>query len=367
MAPQLVNSVMAGSDDTSFEVGVEWAEDYPGIDLQWAQENADGLYNRLGELNPPARIKIVSYPTTDFYSRSHGKATDQDLPNEWWLQQGYEFKVTGSAFTYEWTEYLAKGTHYVEYAASGYVPNYAWHAKIYVNDVLMAEGDVGRYNHLRAYFNTGWTKRYSLGNSQAWEKDFEKASVGGIDSSYADSLDFAWFGGHGSPILFSFPANHDGGDGNWETVLHYSEANWGDLDMEWIVIHACSILEDNWTPDVFQRWGTPVMKGVHAIFSFESSTLDTPIWTWYPFFWESAGKRFVNYMTTPYTLGYAWERTTIDWQPSEYQGVQIWAAILAVQDSSTGYIEWNDYLPGYGSVGPDIDNPAAFAWRHWQC
>jgi hypothetical protein len=40
----------------------------------------------------------------------------------------------------------------VEYAASGYVPNYAWHAKIYINDVLKAEADVGRYNHLRVYF-----------------------------------------------------------------------------------------------------------------------------------------------------------------------------------------------------------------------
>lgn len=37
-------------------------------------------------------------------------------------------------------------------AASGYVPGLAWHAKIYINDVLKAEGDVGRFNRLRANF-----------------------------------------------------------------------------------------------------------------------------------------------------------------------------------------------------------------------
>jgi rhodanese-related sulfurtransferase len=102
---------------------------------------------------PTVKIKIEAWPTTDIYSRSHGLAIDQPLPNDWWNYPGYEFKVTGSAFTYETSVTIdTPGTHYVEYAASGYVPNYAWHAKIYINDVLKAEADVGRYNHLRVYF-----------------------------------------------------------------------------------------------------------------------------------------------------------------------------------------------------------------------
>lgn len=102
---------------------------------------------------PTVKIKIEAWPTTDIYSRSHGLAIDQPLPNDWWNYPGYEFKVTGSAFTYETSVTIdTLGTHYVEYAASGYVPNYAWHAKIYINDVLKAEADVGRYNHLRVYF-----------------------------------------------------------------------------------------------------------------------------------------------------------------------------------------------------------------------
>jgi len=100
----------------------------------------------------PIKITIQSQPTTDYYSRSHGMSIDEPLPNNWWEYSGYEFKVTWQAFTYEKTVYLTSGSHYVEYAASGYVPDYAWHAKIYINDVLKAEGDVGRFTHLRADF-----------------------------------------------------------------------------------------------------------------------------------------------------------------------------------------------------------------------
>jgi len=103
---------------------------------------------------PTVTVKIEAWPTTDHYQRSHGMSIDQPLPNSWWQQSGYEFKVTGSAFTYETSvTFETTGSHYVEYAASGYVPNYAWHAKIYINDVLQAEADVGRFTHLRVYFD----------------------------------------------------------------------------------------------------------------------------------------------------------------------------------------------------------------------
>ncbi len=98
------------------------------------------------------KITIQSSPTTDHCSRSHGRSIDAPLPNQWWTCSGYEFNVTWKSFTYEEIVYLTHGNHYVEYAASGYVPNYAWHAKIYVNDILKAEGDVGRFTHLRANF-----------------------------------------------------------------------------------------------------------------------------------------------------------------------------------------------------------------------
>lgn len=125
---------------------VWWWWEYAGFE-------SDTLYldaQKSGDVH--TKITIQSQPTTDWLWRSHGMATDEPLPNNWWQYSGYEFKVTRSAFTYEKWVYLTYGSHYVEYAASGYVPNYAWHAKIYINDILKAEGDVGRYTHLRADF-----------------------------------------------------------------------------------------------------------------------------------------------------------------------------------------------------------------------
>jgi hypothetical protein len=102
------------------------------------------------------KIKVESYPTTDVWWRSHGLAIDQELNEDWWASQPHkEIAVTPpQPFTYETTVDLAPGSHTVEYAVSGYVPDYAWHAKIYVSGKLLAEGDVGRFkqNHLKATF-----------------------------------------------------------------------------------------------------------------------------------------------------------------------------------------------------------------------
>jgi hypothetical protein len=103
-------------------------------------------------------IRIESYPTTDVWLRYHGLAIDQELNEDFWISQPHKIiAVEGRYFTYEKTVDLTPGDHTVEYAASGYVPDYAWHARIYVDGKLVAEGDVGRYkaNHLKARFTVG--------------------------------------------------------------------------------------------------------------------------------------------------------------------------------------------------------------------
>lgn len=101
-------------------------------------------------------VRIDSHPTTDFYTRSHGWALDRTLPVPWWppYQSGYEFMVTGGAFS--WTTYIAvaPGQQYVQEAASGSTPTYAWHTTIYINGAWIGEGDVGRNQILFLYFNT---------------------------------------------------------------------------------------------------------------------------------------------------------------------------------------------------------------------
>jgi len=100
-------------------------------------------------------INIQAYPTTDIYPRSQGLAVDTPLPNPWWppYQSGYEFETASGSFSYTTTVTLNHGSHYVQYAASGYIPNYAWHGKIYINGVLTAEGDVARDQPLQANFS----------------------------------------------------------------------------------------------------------------------------------------------------------------------------------------------------------------------
>ncbi len=103
-------------------------------------------------------ITINSCPTTDYYGRSHGIAIDRPLPVPWWppYQSGYEFYVSpyggGCIPPYTTHVLFSPGSHYVKYAASGSVPSYAWHAKIYINGALTAEGDVGRNQLLTASF-----------------------------------------------------------------------------------------------------------------------------------------------------------------------------------------------------------------------
>jgi hypothetical protein len=268
--PLFTSPAIAGNDDSDLnEVGVEWVENYHGVygmnNLTWTSEEAEGFYNRLGEI--------------------------------------------------------------------------------------------------------GWTKKFDFGDDLAWEADFEKPAVNGWDYLYADNVDFAYFAGHGTPDAFWFGTKHDW-DGTYLYCVHYSEAEWGDQDLEWIVISACNVLNDEYS-DVFSRWGWPVFKGLHAIFGLATICYDQPIWILYPFWWESPGARFVDYMTTVYitdpfvimySIGESWRRTTIDWQPSDVYG-----AALAVYDPSTDYRGWDDYLPGYGYVGPDIDNPTSLIYMRWQC
>jgi len=98
-------------------------------------------------------IGIEAYTDVDTYARYHGKAVDQSLDVSFWnTQPGKIIGTKRGSFTHEQTVDLDLGSHYVSYGNSGYVPDYAWHAKIYINGKLMAEGDVGRRTHLRADF-----------------------------------------------------------------------------------------------------------------------------------------------------------------------------------------------------------------------
>lgn len=209
----------------------------------------------------------------------------------------------------------------------------------------------GFYNALG---NIGWTRVFNWGNGNAWESDFEKASVGGSDNFYADAVDFAYFAGHGSPSAFYFGTPHDG-DGAWTCRVHTSEASWGETDLEWLVLKACQTLQfSNW--GVFDRW-RPAFQGLHQILGYDTIAYDT----------TNTGSTFVKHMTgywtgfwfwqtwhPPKQIKNAWWQANIDTQPSD-----VWSATLSTCDS------WNDYLPGYGSVSSDASS-SCMIWQRIQ-
>lgn len=105
-------------------------------------------------------ITIVT-TETDPYVRYHGKAIDQSLDSSFWSTQPDKvFKTAGAGFTHTQTVELAEGSHYVIYGNSASA-SYPWHTKLFVNNTLIAEGDVVRGNHLRGNFTVteaepGW-------------------------------------------------------------------------------------------------------------------------------------------------------------------------------------------------------------------
>ena len=106
------------------------------------------------------KIRIEAEATTDRYVRFHGKAVDENLAEDWWIAKPeQQIGIAFRSFVHEQeVDLKSLRTHTVTYATSGYVPpryDYAWRAKIFANDKLLGEGDVGRNQFLKVRFWLG--------------------------------------------------------------------------------------------------------------------------------------------------------------------------------------------------------------------
>lgn len=95
--------------------------------------------------------------------------------------------------------------------------------------IYMVSDATGFYGWLT---QKGFTGRFLKTDNYASERHFEKASIGGQDSSYADACDFVYFAGHGTYDAFHFGTSND--NNAYPKQVHYTEADWGDQDLEWI-------------------------------------------------------------------------------------------------------------------------------------
>ena len=124
----------------------------------------------------------------------------------------------------------------------------------------------------------------------------------------------------------------------YEFRLHYSEAKWGDEDLEWIVISACSVL---YHYGVALRWGE-VFDDLHGMLGFHTDMPDVP----------NLGRLLAYYLTDGGPLPFidAWNRATRD----AIGDPLVYAAIYrsAIYDVEFGFyvVDYGyEYLPGYGT------------------
>lgn len=201
--------------------------------------------------------------------------------------------------------------------------------------------------------NNGFTAVFNYGDNLAWESDFEREGVGGHDSWYVDNVDFVYFSGHGNPFAFFFGTNHDN-DGSYPHQVHYTEADWGDKDLEWLFITACEVLAQYW---VWQpAFHTPIT--LHGITGFETSIVDNSAV-------GNLGKVFAQCLTQGGCINQSWYIATTSVGLLPPNG-ELWAAVYAVKVEYTPpppqpYITvyyCKEFLPGYGSgMYPDPPKP----------
>ena len=213
-------------------------------------------------------------------------------------------------------------------------------------DISGTDGSAqGFKNAMQALPN--WSSRFDYGNDWAWEQDFKFATApgGGTDTYYADNVDFAWFAGHGSSGSFWFGSTID------DHEMRAADARWGDGVLNWIVLHACQTMRNNFAWTVW----CDAFEGLHQMFGFHTNTEGSNPSLGARFaFWASF--RILPWMDA-FDLQTAWEIACSECFDSGRQ----YAVIYAGQ---TGTDTHNDHLPGYGHVSADPTSP--YIWSYYK-
>jgi len=201
----------------------------------------------------------------------------------------------------------------------------------------------------------GYHRGFAHHEEWSWEVDFKDDDFEGMDYLMADDVDIVYYEGHGSPrrVFFCGPYNKliKGGEKvDWwspsdDHYLSYSDAVWGDDDLEWIVLYSCGVLHDGTWP----VWES-AFDGLHLILGFATTAYDTGL----------GGEDFVRWAhphkygglidVPAYPLRVAWALSAIHGQPSLEH---VWYAIMGVFGISNESTH-NDYLWGQGPVSPDL-------------
>ena len=196
----------------------------------------------------------------------------------------------------------------------------------------------------------GWSARFDWGNDAAWEEDFKFSSApgGGTDSFWADNVHFAFFAGHGSSGAFYFGSTVD------DHQMATTDARWGDGLLNWIVLHACNTMMNNFAWTVW----CDSFVGLHQMFGFHTTTEgSTP----------PLGSRFAFWASWPFLpwmvgfdLRTAWQLACSECFDSSVEYASIYA-------NQSGTDTQNDHLPGFGYVSADPTAPNTWCYHKGSC
>jgi len=223
----------------------------------------------------------------------------------------------------------------------------------------------GFYDILSNYGD--WVGDFNKGNSEAHEEHFKRESKGGTDSRMVDAVDFVYFAGHGagstglgrgSAITFGVNAYDD-----WilSVVPSNREPQWGDRDLEFIVLDACSFLARKKDGDgVKYTFGerianTSVIRGVHYIMGFRTYAHDDP----------DRGQIYAEYLTgtgsaapSKHTIGKAWMYATELTEWGDVSGAYVRFVSEGVDTKDDTVDDW--------CLNPDLES-IKYVYNSWPC
>jgi hypothetical protein len=180
-----------------------------------------------------------------------------------------------------------------------------------------------------------WTSRFVYGNTNAWSTDWRRSANGGSENFYIDTIDLAYFAGHGSAngILFGVgspaPATVTKNDGL---------TSWGTADADWLGLAACNVLDDPYSN--LQGWAN-AMNGVRLLLGFKTVMNDVP-----------HGEEFGRYIRDGYSLTQAWFKAA-----DKLQSQNRVARVLAEEQA-----HFNDTAAHHG-IGTPVDSDF-YWWTH---
>lgn len=146
---------------------------------------------------------------------------------------------------------------------------------------------------MQTWLNGWFVTRYNYNENSAWEEDFKKASLGGTENNYIDSVDLQFYVGHGSPGRFTFDnASHDDGAMDSPTDCN---TTWGDGDNEWLALTSCQVLADSAIGNMAQ-----CMNRQHLILGFVTNA------SAHNNYWDTQAYQFGRYMRYGYNMTQSW-------------------------------------------------------------